>query len=98
MPNQARVGDITNSGGSHIVWPPTSLNSCAGSVFVNGLNAANIGSVYATHCLGPSCHAPVQATGSGTVIIEGTGAARIGDETDCNHVIGTSSNNVFSGG
>ena len=98
MPQQARLGDMSSPLGSHIVWPPTSIDSAAGTVFVNGLPAANKGSTYATHCLGPSCHAPVQDTCSGTVFIEGNGAARIGDKTDCGQTVASGSGNVFTGG
>ena len=98
MPSLSRQGDITNPGPGHIVWPPTSFDQCASTVYCNGVPASNKGSVFAVHCLGPSCHAPVQDTGSSTVFIEGQPAARIGDLTDCKHTVATGSPNVFCGG
>jgi uncharacterized Zn-binding protein involved in type VI secretion len=92
-----RLGDIAFPGGSHVVWQSVSTISGASTVFINGIPANRVGDGYSTHCLGSSCHAPVQATGSPTVIIEGSPAARIGDTSDCGMIVGTGSRDVFIG-
>ena len=97
MPGQARLGDVTVPAGDHILYPSTSFIEGADTVFVNGLPATAIGNQFNIHCLGSSCDVPTQDTGSNTVFIEGNGAARIGDRTDCGHLVGTGSFDVFTG-
>lgn len=92
-----RLGDIAFPYGDHIVWQSVSTIEGAATVFINGLPAIRIGDTYSTHCLGSSCHAPIQDTGSPTVIIEGSPATRIGDRTDCGMLVGTGSRDVFIG-
>ena len=98
MPSpKSRLGDIAVPAGNHVLWPPTSFNQGCASVFVNGAPATTMTHTYAVHCLGNSCHAPIQETGSGTVFLEGNGSARIGDKTDCGMLVGTGSSDVFTG-
>lgn len=97
MPSCARKGDIAFPAGDHVAWPPTSFVEGASTVFVNGIPMARTTDKHSIHCLGKSCHQPEQDTCSGTVFAENLGVARVLDQTDCEMVVGTGSNNVFVG-
>lgn len=91
-----RVGDM-HSG--HACFPPTNAIKGCTTVKVNGMPLMNVGGMYVQHCCPvPGCHPVVQATGSGTVIANGTPATRIGDKTACGATVVSGSGNVLIGG
>lgn len=99
MAAASRFGD-TSAG--HACFPPTSITGgCIGSVLINGLAAAVVGSIFAAHTCGTTTHAGgarAISSGSGSVFIGGKPAARIGDPIACGDVVGSGSGNVFTGG
>ena len=73
----------------------------ASTVIVNNIPWSRQGDVNTTHKLpGVPCpsHAAAIATGSGTVIVEGKGAGRIGDAISGCTSVAAGSPNVFAGG
>lgn len=96
MAAASRLGDICSG---HGCFPPRTGASAASTVFINGIPAHKMGDMWQTHCCpGAGCHPGSVAGGSGSVTIEGTAAARIGDSIDCGSVIAQGSSNVFIGG
>lgn len=81
----------------HSCFAPTALITASANVKINSIGAMRVSDKYSTHCCGPSCHQPVQGTGSSTVIINGKPAGRIGDKTSCGASVMTGSGNVFFG-
>jgi uncharacterized Zn-binding protein involved in type VI secretion len=71
----------------------------APNVLINGLAAARVGDLHLCAMpppAGPHAPAPI-ATGSATVRIAGSPAARVGDATGCGAIIAAGSANVFIG-
>ena len=92
----SRLGD-SNSG--HSCYPPTKSVSASSNVIINKKGALRVGDSYVPHCCPkPGCHTPVQAKGSGTVIVNGKQLARLGDSTACGAVLIAGSGNVLAGG
>lgn len=88
---------VNNSG--HSCYPPSASVSASSNVLVNKKGALRVGDSYVPHCCPkPGCHTPVQAKGSGTVIVNGKQLARLGDATACGAVVVSGSGNVLAGG
>jgi uncharacterized Zn-binding protein involved in type VI secretion len=94
MPQAARLNDPDTSDG-------VISSSCAGTVFINGLPAAVVGSMDSDHAPYGIPHPPHVPnpiiSGSTTVSIEGKAAARQGDSFNCGHVIASGSPDVNIG-
>jgi len=95
MPAVTRLGDICTG---HGCFPPRENNEASGDVFVNGVGAHRMGDGWTVHCCGPSCHASVLDSGSGTVYVNGKQLARIGDPVACGSAVAQGSSDVFAGG
>lgn len=92
----ARVGDM-HSG--HSCFPPTNAINGSPNVKINGMQAMKVGGQYQQHCCPKKgCHPVVQSSGSGTVMINGVPASRLGDMTGCGAVTISGSGNVLIGG
>jgi uncharacterized Zn-binding protein involved in type VI secretion len=98
MPAAARLGDVSTGHGG---FPPNPSTSGDPTVLINGLPAVTVGSTYATHCSGKSCHGSTQLSGSPTVFVNGKPLARVGDPIQCGdgsiETVAVGSSNVFSG-
>lgn len=91
----SRLGD-THSG--HSCFPPTKSTTASSNVKINSKGALRVGDQYVSHCCpNAGCHPPVQASGSGTVIVNGKPLARIGDKTGCGASVMVGSGNVIAG-
>ena len=99
MPGVARQFDKSTG---HGPYPPTPcVSQVASTVRANGRRVQKVGSEYVTHKDGTSVHpqsARKVASGSGTVRVEGSPIARIGDPISCGDSIGQCSGNVYAGG
>lgn len=89
MPAASRKGDQDN-GGSNV------SRDVAGTVFINGIPAAVVGSMNEAH--DDEHEASAISQGSTTVFIEGKAAARKDDPYECGHVLIEGSDNVNIGG
>ena len=97
MAAAARLGDLSTG---HGCFPPTACSgSTASKTYINGIPAQVQGSSYVVHVCGKSVH-PVRlaSSGSGTVMIEGKAAIRIGDSISCGDTVGQGSPNTIIGG
>lgn len=97
MAAAARLGDLSTG---HGCFPPT---ACTGSVasktFINGIPAQIQGSSYQVHICGKQIHPTrLASSGSGTVMIEGKPAIRIGDSISCGDTVAQGSGNTLIGG
>jgi uncharacterized Zn-binding protein involved in type VI secretion len=96
MPAVARQGD---QGVPHC--SPFSIASGSGSVFVDGMPAATVGSASTAHQLpgGRACgtHNSSIAGGSGTVFVNGKPIARVGDPFGGCTSVSQGSGTVFAG-
>lgn len=94
MPAAARLNDPDTSDGAI-------SSACAGTVNINGLAAAVVGSMDRDHAPYGIPHPPHVpnpiVSGSGTVSIEGKAAARVGDPFNCGHSVASGSPNVTIG-
>ena len=100
MPEAARLGDICTG---HACFPPRPSVEGSSDVLVNGIPLHRQGDSWATHCythpdVPHGCHASVLASGSGTVLVNGRQAGRIGDPVACGGNVATGSDNVIIGG
>lgn len=86
----ARVGDVDTGHGK---YPPTPVNSGAGSVTIGGKPAARVGDTLAPHHRGVR----VIAKGSSSVMIAGKPAARVGDPINCGGVLASGEGSVCIG-
>lgn len=96
MPAATRIGDADVSHCSGMTRAAGSPN-----VIVNGIPWSRQGDNNTTHLLpGSPCpsHAAPIASGSGTVIVNGKGAGRIGDAISGCTSVAAGSPNVFAGG
>jgi uncharacterized Zn-binding protein involved in type VI secretion len=96
MPAATRIGDADVSHCSGMTRAVGSPN-----VIVNGIPWSRQGDNNTTHLLpGSPCpsHAAPIASGSGTVIVNGKGAGRIGDAISGCTSVAAGSPNVFAGG
>jgi uncharacterized Zn-binding protein involved in type VI secretion len=91
-----RLGDTCTG---HGCWPPRANVGASGNVFVNGIGAHRVGDPWAAHTCPsiPQTHASVQASGSGTVRVNGAPVARTGDSIACGSSNATGSGNVRAG-
>lgn len=99
MPGVARQTDKSTGHGCFAPTPIT--DSVASTVFTNGKKTAKVGSKCTPHKCGLTTHADGQRAitqGSGTVRVEGSPIARIGDAIACTDKIGQASGNVYAGG
>lgn len=94
MPAAVRLGDVCSGHGS---FPSRQNIAASTDVLINGLGAHRVGDAWAVHCDPTSCHAGVEATGSGTVLVNGKPLARVGDQVDCGSTCATGSPNVIAG-
>jgi uncharacterized Zn-binding protein involved in type VI secretion len=94
MPAVVRDGDECSG---HDSFPPRANVEASGNVFVNGKGAHRVGDAWPSHCSEEGCHDAKQATGSGTVRVNGRPLARIGDEVSCGSLNAQGSPNVFAG-
>lgn len=56
-----------------------------------------MGDPWAVHCCGSSCHDSSQASGSGSVSVNGMPMARVGDSIACGSSNASGSGNVSAG-
>jgi uncharacterized Zn-binding protein involved in type VI secretion len=95
MPAAARLNDPDDSDGAV-------TSATAGTVTINGLPAAIVGSMNRDHAPYGIPHPPhvpnAIVSGSGSVTIEGQPAARVGDPFECGHTISAGSGDVDIGG
>ena len=85
--------------GKYCLTPTTqSTDQGVSKVYVEGILAVHAGNTMILHSA-PGCtpHAPGLDSGSGKVICEGTGIARIGDTYGGEHPITSGSSKVFAG-
>lgn len=94
MPAAVRLNDICSG---HASFPPRNNVAASTDVLINGMGAHRVGDGWAVHCDPTSCHAGVEASGSGTVFVNGKPLARVGDQIDCGSTCATGSSNVFAG-
>lgn len=87
----------TNVCTGHGPFPPRKNITSSDDVIINGNGALRQSDGYEPHCVGPSCHPGVVVGGSGTVLINGLPAARIGDAIDCGSFIAQGSEDVLIG-
>ena len=99
MPGVARQSDKSTGHGCFAPTPITT--SVASSVFTNGRRTAKVGSKCIPHKCGTTTHAGSTraiSQGSGTVRVEGSPIARLGDRIACGDSVGQASGNVYAGG
>ncbi|WP_313453326.1 PAAR domain-containing protein [Stutzerimonas nitrititolerans] len=94
MPAVVRLGDVCSGHGS---FPSRPNISASPNVRINRKGAHRVGDAWAVHCDPTSCHGGVEATGSGTVRVNGKPLARVGDQVDCGSTCAQGSPNVFAG-
>lgn len=75
-----RQGDISSG---HGAWAPRPADQASPDVYTEGMPNIREGDAWTTHCVGPACHQGAVSQGSSTVIINGSGAVRLGDKIDC---------------
>jgi len=96
MPKAARLAD---SGSGHGCFPPTSIVSGSGDVFIDGRPAARSGDPLAPHgCKDCVPHGRAIAGGSSSVFINNRPAARVGDGIGCGGSVASGSGTVSVGG
>ena len=91
---------ITSMTTGHGCWPPTMICQGAETVIAEGLPVSMLSHAAIPHvCVVVPfpIHGLIIAEGSGTVIIEGLSAARIGDGMSCGDMIASGANNVITG-
>ena len=100
MPAVTRVGDLSTG---HEGYPPSAVTIPNNStVYANGILAATQGGSFATHTK-PKSPPHVEGVdrvitgGSGTVFVEGSPVARIGDDIADGDACAQGSPNVFAG-
>lgn len=91
------AGRLGDSHTGHSAWSPTPCTSASGNVIINGKGAMRKGDQFVIHCVGPSCHQPVLAKGSGSVKVNGRDAGRVNDPTACGAKVMVGSGNVKIG-
>lgn len=94
MPSVIRLGDPLVP---HIPWSDHILNSGSADVITNGRGTVRVGDSTTIHYSGKSKHSSTQATGSGTVFVNGKPVARTGDQIACGSIDGQGSPNVNAG-
>ena len=97
MSGESGVVRLGDDGSGHGCFPSRGNDSASNNVFVNSLGAHRVGDHWVTHCCGPSCHDSTQASGSGTVFVNGKALARAGDSIACGSTNVGCSPNVFAG-
>lgn len=95
MPAVVRLGDPCSGHGG---FPSRPNITASTNVLINGLGAHRVGDAWAVHCDPSACHGGVEASGSGTVFVNGKPLARVGDAVDCGSTCAVGSPNVFAGG
>lgn len=94
MPSVCRIGDMTEGHG----YFATPVATGTGTVLVNGLGAAILGGQCVEHSMPQSTsHVPMLSVGSTTVLMEGKGAVRTGDPTECGDVLAAGSPDTICG-
>jgi len=86
MAGLARIGDYCGGG---------VITTGAGSVFINSLPAAQIGSFVSGHH--DKHYAQTIVTGSPSILIESIPAAQVNSLASCGHVVSVGSENVSGG-
>ena len=82
----------------HGGFPPTTVQSTATTVVINGKPPILHGDPMATHCdPSPSCHAQTAVAQTAKVFINGKPVVQVGDSTACGDTISMGSSNVFIG-
>lgn len=82
----------------HGQFPPSSLQSTASTVFINGKLPLLNGDPMAVHCdPSPSCHGSVAIASTAKIFVNGKPVVQIGDSTACGDTIADGSSNVFVG-
>jgi len=98
MPAVARIGDSIATG--HGCDGSTTLTGPSGNVFVNSLGVERQGDPTVSHRIsGRNCsvsHAAAVNAGSGTVFVNGSPIARVGDSADAGSIT-SGSPTVFAG-
>ena len=94
MPAASRLGDLCTG---HGPWPPRLSIAGSPDVVIEGSAALRVGDAWAVHCAG-ACHGGAQASGSGSVFVNGRPLARIGDAVDCGSAVASGAATVFAGG
>ena len=72
----SRLGDLTTG---HGCYPPVVGVTASTNVKINGRFAHKVGDTFSPHACGTSVHSDVASIGSSKVIINGSGAMRLGD-------------------
>lgn len=75
-----RKGDLSSG---HGAWAPRPADVSSPDVVIGGQPAVRTKDPWTIHCVGLACHLGAVQEGSETVIINGEGAVRIGDDIDC---------------
>lgn len=89
-----RLTDICTG---HGCYPPRSNIVASTDVEVNGFGWHREGDLWAVHACGNNAHSATLAKGSTTVLVNGRGAARVGDIVACGSVCAIGSPNVEAG-
>ncbi len=95
MPGAVRDNDDSTGHNPTCWFPSVKPTSFSGDVFANGRGIVRKDDTWQTHCCGTSCHTPVQDGCSPNVIVNGRGAARIGDLLSCGDSCATGSSDVI---
>jgi uncharacterized Zn-binding protein involved in type VI secretion len=90
MPAIARVTDLCTG---HGLCGPRPADSGRPSVLANGLQVHCVGDHWSIHCM----HDSFLLTGSSTVLINGVGVGRVGDQVECGSSVMTGSHNILIG-
>lgn len=94
MPAAVRFGDQCTG---HGCFPPRVNTGASEDVFINGIGAHRTGDGWSVHCCGIPCHGSTMGPGSGTVFVNGSRLARVGDPVNCGSAAAQGSPNVFAG-
>lgn len=89
-----RLGDFCTG---HRCYPPRPSVEGSPDVFTNNRPQHRVTDKWGVHCCGLSCHDSELVSGSKTVLINGLGAARVGDPVACGSKVMTGSHNVIIG-
>lgn len=90
----ARLGDKDTG---HNGYSPRPGDESSSNVFINGIPAHRLNDHWITHTNGTHSHDGRVSTSSSSVIINGRGAARVGDSISCGGTIAEGSPDVLVG-